>query len=65
MFRDNVKAHDLQADGSWRRRRPEPGEESYRAQTEIYRESAEERQLAGQAGGVKLEPIRMPGKAAG
>jgi polyphosphate kinase len=65
MFRDNVKAHELQGDGSWRRRRPAPGEESYRAQTEIYREAAEERRRAGQAEGVKLEPIRMPGKTAG
>jgi polyphosphate kinase len=65
MFRDDVKASVLQPDGSWRRRRPGRGEEPYRAQVELYREAAGERLRAGQADGVKLEPIRQPGKAAG
>ncbi len=64
MFRDDVKASLLQPDGSWRRRRPKGGRDPYRAQVELYREAAEERRRADQAGGVKLEPIRLPGKNA-
>ena len=39
MFQDNVKARRLQADGSYKRRRPAKGEEPFRAQIELYREA--------------------------
>ena len=39
MFQDNVKARRLQADGSYRRKRPAKGEEPLRAQLYLYRET--------------------------
>jgi len=36
MFLDNVKARRLQADGTYKRRRPTRGEESYRVQVRLY-----------------------------
>jgi polyphosphate kinase len=65
MFRDNVKASVLRADGSWRRRRPGRGEESYRAQVELYREAEDERRRARHDGVVVLDPIRLPGTERG
>ncbi len=60
IFQDNVKARRLQADGSYKRKRPAKGEEAYRSQLELYREAkrALDRQRAGT--GVTLEPIRSP-----
>ena len=57
---DNVKARRLQADGSYRRRRPARGEEAFRSQLELHRETkrALERARAGVA--VAFEPIRSP-----
>ncbi len=59
-FADNVKARRLQADGSYKRRRPPRGEEPYRSQIELHREAkrAIERARAGVA--VAFEPVRSP-----
>ena len=60
IFHDNVKARRLQPDGSYKRRRPAKGEEAFRSQLELHRETkrALERVRAGT--GVTLEPIRSP-----
>ena len=60
IFQDNVKGRRLQADGSYRRRRPAKGEEAYRSQIELHREAkrAVDRVRAG--AGVTLEPLRSP-----
>jgi polyphosphate kinase len=60
IFQDNVKGRRLQADGSYKRKRPAKGEEAYRSQVELYREAkrAADRLRAG--AGVTLEPIRSP-----
>ncbi len=59
-FADNLKARRLQADGSYKRRRPARGEEGFRSQLELHRETkrALERARAGVA--VAFEPIRSP-----
>jgi polyphosphate kinase len=60
IFQDNVKGRRLQADGSYKRKRPAKGEDAYRSQLELHREAkrALERQRAGSV--VTLEPIRSP-----
>jgi polyphosphate kinase len=60
ILQDNVKGRRLQADGSYRRRRPAKGEEPYRSQIELYQETkrALDRQRVGT--GVTLEPLRAP-----
>jgi len=60
LFLDHVKARRLQPDGSYKRRRPAKGEEAYRSQLELHRETkrALERVRAGT--GITLEPIRSP-----
>ena len=60
IFQDNVKGRRLQADGSYKRKRPAKGEDAYRSQLELYREAkrALERQRAASV--VTLEPIRSP-----
>jgi hypothetical protein len=60
MFRDNVKARRLAADGTWRRARPGRGEEPHRAQVELHRAAEEEIRRARRAAGVVLDPIRLP-----
>jgi polyphosphate kinase len=42
MFRDNVKARQLGADGAYRRKRPGRGEEPFRAQQFLYEEARRE-----------------------
>lgn len=59
VFQDNVKARRLQSDGSYRRRRPEKGEEPYRAQLVLYRE-AQKLAARPRGGGVTLEPLAAP-----
>jgi polyphosphate kinase len=60
IFQDNVKARRLQADGSYRRRRPPKGEEAWRSQIELHREArrAAERLRAGAE--VTFEPLPSP-----
>ena len=59
-LQDNVKARVLQADGSYKRRRPARGEEPYRSQLELYRQAKTAVDRARAAVGVTLEPLRAP-----
>ncbi len=63
-FQDNVKARRLQADGSYKRRRPAKGEEPFRMQLQLHREAVKAQERARAAAGVVLEPIRAPGREA-
>ncbi len=58
MFQDTVKARVLQSDGTYRRRRPAKGQDPFRAQLELYRESELEVRRQREAAGVVFEPIR-------
>ena len=60
-FQDNVKGRRLQADGTYKRRRPGKGEEPFRMQLHLYREAQRALQRARAASGVALEPITSPG----
>jgi polyphosphate kinase len=53
MFRDNVKARWLGADGVYRKRPPAPGEAPFRVQTHLQEES---RRLASAPRGIILQP---------
>jgi polyphosphate kinase len=65
MFADNVKARRLQADGSYKRRRPAKGEDPYRAQIELYRETRRGLERAQAAAEVALTPLTSPDGKAG
>jgi polyphosphate kinase len=60
IFQDNVKGRRLQADGTYKRRRPAKGEEAYRSQIELHREAkrAADRLRAGVE--ITFEPLRAP-----
>jgi polyphosphate kinase len=60
LFQDNVKARRLQADGTYKRRRPEKGEEPFRAQLHLHREAQRLVSRARSAAGVVLEPLSAP-----
>jgi polyphosphate kinase len=60
IFQDNVKARRLQPDGSYKRRRPAKGEEAYRSQLELYRETKRVLERVRAGTGITLEPIRSP-----
>jgi polyphosphate kinase len=60
MFMDNVKARRLMPDGSYRRRRPNKGEEPFRAQVHLYRQAAAALERARAATGVTFEPVVLP-----
>jgi polyphosphate kinase len=60
MFLDNVKSRRLMPDGSYKRRRPNKGEEPFRAQVHLYREAAAALQRARAASGVTFEPATLP-----
>jgi polyphosphate kinase len=60
IFQDNVKGRRLQADGSYKRRRPAKGDEPYRSQLELYRETKRALDRLRAVSGVTLEPIRSP-----
>jgi polyphosphate kinase len=59
MFQDNVKGRRLQADGTYRRRKNPRGDEAFRAQVHLYKQTqrALERARAGAA--VTLEPMSL------
>jgi polyphosphate kinase len=59
MFQDNVKGRRLQPDGTYRRRKNPRGDEAFRAQVHLYRQTqrALERARAGAA--VTLEPMSL------
>ena len=60
MFADNVKARRLQPDGSYKRRRPAKGEEPYRAQIELYRETTRALDRARATAEGTLTPLTSP-----
>jgi polyphosphate kinase len=60
-FQDNVKGRWLQADGTYKRRRPAKGEEPVRSQLQNYREVQRAVERARAAAGVVLEPLTSPG----
>ena len=60
MFLDNVKARRLQPDGSYKRRRPAKGEDPYRAQIELYRETRRGLERARAAAEVALSRSPRP-----
>jgi len=60
MFLDNVKSRRLMPDGSYKRRRPNKGEEPFRAQLHLYRQAAAAMERARAATGVTFEPITLP-----
>jgi len=57
MFRDNVKARWLMPDGTYKRKRAAKGEESFRAQLHLYRETQRAVDRAKGAVPVTLEPL--------
>jgi polyphosphate kinase len=60
MFADNVKGRWLQADGTYRRRRPAKGEEPRRAQAQLYQDARRAYERARAATGAVLEPLTAP-----
>ncbi len=60
IFQDNVKGRRLQADGSYKRKRPAKGEEAYRSQLELHREAKRAVDRLRAVSGITLEPIRSP-----
>ncbi len=64
MFADNVKARRLQTDGSYKRRRLAKGEEPYRAQIELYRETRRSLERARSEAELALTPLTSPADGA-
>jgi len=62
MFTDNAKARRLQADGTYKRRRPAKGEEPFRAQLHLYREAQRALERARGGTAVTFEPLTSPAK---
>ncbi len=60
MFLDNVKSRRLMPDGTYKRRRPNKGEEPFRAQLHLYRQAAAALERARAATGVTFEPVTPP-----
>ena len=65
MFLDNVKGRRLQPDGTYRRRRSTRGEEPFRAQVHLYRETQRTLERARAGASVSLEPMSLADAAAG
>jgi polyphosphate kinase len=63
MFLDNVKARRLMPDGTYKRRRPNKGEDPFRAQVHLYREAARAVERARAASEVTFEPVTLPDPA--
>jgi polyphosphate kinase len=60
ILQDNVKGRRLQADGTYKRRRPARGEEAYRSQVELHREAKRALDRVRAGTGITLEPLRSP-----
>ena len=60
MFRDNVKARRLRADGTYERRTPVPGEPPYREQQVLQDEARDTARLARESAGVTFTPEKAP-----
>jgi polyphosphate kinase len=64
MFLDNVKARRLNADGSYRRKRPARGEEPFRAQVRLYEQTRRAAERARASGTQVFEPVTLPAEKA-
>ncbi|MBS1818427.1 MAG: polyphosphate kinase 1 [Acidobacteria bacterium] len=64
MFKDNVKARRLAADGSYHRVAPEPGEDRFRVQQVLAEEAQRAAHVARETAGVTFIPAQR-GNAAG
>jgi polyphosphate kinase len=60
IVQDNVKGRRLSPDGSYKRRRPARGEEPYRSQIELYRETKRAAERARAGAEVTFEPLPSP-----
>jgi polyphosphate kinase len=58
MFRDNVKARSLRADGVYERKRPASGEPPFRVQQHLLDEVQRRHALARERAGVTFSPER-------
>jgi polyphosphate kinase len=56
MFRDNVKAWILAADGRYRRKRPAPGEPRFQVQQQLQEDSRRAASRAREAAGIVFRP---------
>jgi polyphosphate kinase len=56
MFRDTVKGWILDADGTYRRKRPAPGEPPFRVQQQLQEESSRAASQAREAAGIVFRP---------
>jgi polyphosphate kinase len=57
MFLDTVKSRWLQSDGNYRRRKPAKGEEPFRVQLHLYRETQRALERARAGAGITFEPL--------
>jgi hypothetical protein len=60
-----VKGRRLQADGTYRRRKAPRGEEPFRAQVHLYRETQRNLERARASAAVTLEPVTLADIKAG
>jgi hypothetical protein len=60
ILQDNVKGRRLSPDGSYKRRRPAKGEEAYRSQIELHRETKRALDRVRAGASVTFEPLRSP-----
>jgi polyphosphate kinase len=62
MFQDDVKGRRLQPDGTYKRKRPVKGNEPFRAQIHLYRETQRLLERAQGAAALGFEPLTSPVK---
>jgi polyphosphate kinase len=60
IFQDNVKGRRLQADGTYKRRRPAKGEDAWRSQIELHREAKRTADRLRAGAEITFEPLRAP-----
>jgi len=65
MFRDNVKARCLRADGTYERKEPAPGEQPFRVQQHLQDEARRRTALARERKGVTFSPEEGAEKSQG
>ena len=59
MFQDNVKGRRLQPDGTYRRRKNPRGDEPFRAQVHLYKQTQRALEKARAGAAVTLEPMSL------
>jgi polyphosphate kinase len=59
MFQDNVKSRRLQPDGTYRRRKNPRGDETFRAQVYLYKQTQKALERARAGAAVTLEPMSL------